>query len=176
MIPIHFASKQQTLYLQTTLETDAWSTGPFAPPFARSLAPLIHSLAMHCPLRSLAHSLRSWGICPTKAMEWTRRFHTVSTHCAAGERQFLLHKTDNRRVASIEWIQVNKILFYWLWQLNFVETGEQNLEAELIVKFPFFFLSDRRTFMPLLLASVCPSSWSFNRKTLKRIIHRCKWQ
>ena len=48
---------------------DAWSTGPFAPPFARSLAPLTRSLALHCSLRSLAaltHSLarsltRSWA-------------------------------------------------------------------------------------------------------------------
>ena len=40
-------------------EIDALSTGPFAPPFARSLAPLNHSLAPHC-LLCLRHSLRSF--------------------------------------------------------------------------------------------------------------------
>ena len=40
-------------------------TGPFAPPFPRSLAPLTHLLALHCslrsraPLRSFTRSLRS---------------------------------------------------------------------------------------------------------------------
>ena len=51
-------------------EIDVLSTGPFALTFARSIAPLTHSLAPHCSLRSfflsLAHSLQSsWesGFC-----------------------------------------------------------------------------------------------------------------
>ena len=36
---------------------DAWSTGPFAYLFARSLAPLTHLLAPHCFLRSQARPL-----------------------------------------------------------------------------------------------------------------------
>ena len=48
---------------QNDYEIDALSTGPFAPPFARSLAPLTHLLAPHCsrrsraPLRLFVHSL-----------------------------------------------------------------------------------------------------------------------
>ena len=39
---------------QKLYEIDAWSTGPFTRPLAHSLAPLTHSLALHCSLRSRA--------------------------------------------------------------------------------------------------------------------------
>ena len=73
-------------------QIDAQNTGPFAPPFARLLAPLIHSLALHCslcsrtPLRSfvcsLAHSITpelmgKWFM----SMNWMRRFHIIWTNC-----------------------------------------------------------------------------------------------
>ena len=49
--------------MTTVYEIDAQSTEPFVTPFARSLAPLTHSLAPRCsfrsraPLRSLVSSL-----------------------------------------------------------------------------------------------------------------------
>ena len=71
------------------------TTGPFASPFTRSLAPLTHSLAPHCslrsraPLRSFAHSL-AHSLIPELmgkrffSMNKTCRFHTFSAHCAMG--------------------------------------------------------------------------------------------
>ena len=60
-------SDRESIAQWVDYEIDAWSTGSFAPPLARSLAPLTHSLAPHCSLRSraplrpfvcsLAHSL-----------------------------------------------------------------------------------------------------------------------
>ena len=79
-------------------EIDALSTRSFArslAPLARSLAPLARSLAPHCslrscaPLRSFARSALLASLTHSGAhgkavlsMKWTRRFHTVSTHCA----------------------------------------------------------------------------------------------
>ena len=40
-------------------EIEAWSTGPFTPPFTRLLAPLTHSLALHCSCAPL-HSFVRW--------------------------------------------------------------------------------------------------------------------
>ena len=57
-----FAKSYIALWTITAKNTD-WSTGPLARPFARSLAPLTHSLAPDCslclrpPLRSLVCSL-----------------------------------------------------------------------------------------------------------------------
>ena len=43
------------LWARKTMNTD-WSNGPLARPFARSLAPLTHSLAPHYSLAHFAHS------------------------------------------------------------------------------------------------------------------------
>ena len=86
---VHFA--RPTHIGQNDHEIDALSTESFAPPFARLLAPLTHSPALHCSLhsraplrsfvRSLTHSLRSSreiGFCL-----WNERVDfIVSTHCA----------------------------------------------------------------------------------------------
>ena len=56
-----------SLWSITVKNTD-WSTGPLARPFARSLAPLTHSLAPDCsrpPLRSLTRSLAHSLACGT---------------------------------------------------------------------------------------------------------------
>ena len=67
--------------------------GPLTRPLTRSLAPLTHSLAAHCSLRSRA-PLRSFvcslahSLTPELMGKWflsknlMRQFHTVSAHCA----------------------------------------------------------------------------------------------
>ena len=60
------------------------STGPLARQLARSLALLTHLLApLHLFIRSLAHSITPELLGKSYfPLKWTRRFHTVSTHCA----------------------------------------------------------------------------------------------
>ena len=59
---VDIKAKSKTLWCRIIKNTD-WSTGPLARPFACSLAPLTHSLALYyslrlrAPLRSLVHSL-----------------------------------------------------------------------------------------------------------------------
>ena len=69
----------RTQWFRTLWNRDV-STGPLAPPLARSLAPLTHSLAPHCSVaHSLAPELMGKKFLSIKA---TRRFHTFSTHSA----------------------------------------------------------------------------------------------
>ena len=57
-------------------------TGPFAPPFARLLAPLVHSLALHCLLRSFTRSLTH--LLPSS---WERVVHNVhKSDCSEPKR------------------------------------------------------------------------------------------
>ena len=87
----HRAKDQTSLWSKKAKNTDC-SNGPLARPFARSLATLTRLLAPDCslhsrpPLRSLIHSLAHFAHSLARGkeafcMKWTRRLHTVSTHC-----------------------------------------------------------------------------------------------
>ena len=73
-------------------EIDALSTGPFAPPFARSLAPLAHSLTLEL--------MGKWFL----SMKWTRQFLTVSAHCAVDPQTLWDRFTIRELIEKIEWM------------------------------------------------------------------------
>ena len=64
---LSFLLKTPFMVGQNDHEIDAQSPGPFAPPFPRSLPPLTHSLAPHCPHCSRA-SLRSFACSLTRSL------------------------------------------------------------------------------------------------------------
>ena len=87
---------------------DAWSTGPLARPFARSLAPLTRSLAPHyllclrAPLRSLVRSLAHFTPELVRKVVFDYemnacQFHAVLTHCAARGRGDVVFTSQTRR-------------------------------------------------------------------------------